>query len=157
MNINKFTQKSIQAVQDCEKIAYDFGHQELLQEHLLYALMKDSEGLLPKLFAKMEMVPEVFTAQVEGLLSKRPKVVGSGAKVYVGNDLNKVLIYAEDEAKAMGDAYVSVEHLFLSMLKNASKEVKSGRVGTMDTYPLSNAQMSVSSVLSLQIKFPVSQ
>ena len=124
MNINKFTQKSIQAVQDCEKIAYDFGHQELLQEHLLYALMKDSEGLLPKLFAKMEMVPEVFTAQVEGLLSKRPKVAGSGAKVYVGNDLNKVLIYAEDEAKAMGDAYVSVEHLFLSLLKQPAKEVK---------------------------------
>ncbi len=124
MNINKFTQKSIQAVQDCEKIAYDFGHQELLQEHLLYALMKDSEGLLPKLFAKMEMVPEVFAAQVEGLLSKRPKVAGSGAKVYVGNDLNKVLIYAEDEAKAMGDAYVSVEHLFLSLLKQPAKEVK---------------------------------
>ncbi|MGN1084817.1 MAG: Clp protease N-terminal domain-containing protein, partial [Lachnospiraceae bacterium] len=123
MNINKFTQKSIQAVQDCEKIAYDYGHQELAQEHLLYALMKDSEGLLPKLLTKMDMVPEVFTAQVEGLLAKRPKVSG-GAQVYVGNDLNKVLIYAEDEAKAMGDAYVSVEHLFLSLLKQPSKEVK---------------------------------
>ena len=123
MNINKFTQKSMQAVQDCERVAYDFGHQELAQEHLLYALMKDGDGLIPKLLTKMEMVPEVFTAQVEGLLRKRVKVSGA-AQVYVGNDLNKVLIYAEDEAKAMGDAYVSVEHLFLSLLKNPSKEVK---------------------------------
>ena len=123
MNINKFTQKSVQAVQDCEKLAYDFGHQELAQEHLLYALMTDGEGLIPKLMTKMEIAPEVFTAQVEGLLKKRVKVSGA-AQVYVGNDLNKVLIYAEDEAKAMGDAYVSVEHLFLSLLKNASKEVK---------------------------------
>jgi len=123
MNINKFTQKSVQAVQDCEKRAYDFGHQELAQEHLLYALMTDGEGLIPKLMTKMEIAPEVFTAQVEGLLKKRVKVSGA-AQVYVGNDLNKVLIYAEDEAKAMGDAYVSVEHLFLSLLKNASKEVK---------------------------------
>ena len=123
MNINKFTQKSMQAVQDCEKIAYDYGHQELAEEHLLYALMKDDEGLIPKLLTKMEMVPEVFTAQVEGLLNKRTKVSGA-AQVYVGNELNKVLIYAEDEAKAMGDAYVSVEHLFLSLLKYPSREIK---------------------------------
>lgn len=123
MNINKFTQKSMQAVQDCEKIAYDYGHQELAQEHLLYALMGDGEGLLPKMMTKMEIAPEVFQAQVEGLLKKRPKVSGS-VQVYVGNDLNKVLIYAEDEAKAMGDAYVSVEHLFLSMLKQPSRELK---------------------------------
>ncbi|MBR2409410.1 MAG: ATP-dependent chaperone ClpB [Lachnospiraceae bacterium] len=123
MNINKFTQKSIQAVQDCEKLAYEFGHQELSQEHLLFALVKDGDGLIPRLLTKMEMVPEVFSAQVEGLLKKRVKVSGA-VQVYVGNDLNKVLIYAEDEAKAMGDAYVSVEHLFLSLLKNASKEVK---------------------------------
>ena len=123
MNINKFTQKSMQAVQDLEKLAYEFGHQELAQEHLLYALMKDGEGLIPKLLTKMEIAPEVFAAQVEGLLAKRVKVSG-GAQVYVGNDLNKVLIYAEDEAKAMGDAYVSVEHLFLSVLKQPSREVK---------------------------------
>ncbi len=123
MNINKFTQKSVQAVQDLEKLAYEFGHQELAQEHLLYALLQDGEGLIPKLLTKMEIAPEVFTAQVEGLLKKRVKVSGA-AQVYVGNDLNKVLIYAEDEAKAMGDAYVSVEHLFLSMLKNASKEMQ---------------------------------
>ena len=123
MNINKFTQKSMQAVQDLEKLAYEFGHQELAQEHLLYALLKDGEGLIPKLLTKMEIAPEVFAAQVEGLLAKRVKVSG-GAQVYVGNDLNKVLIYAEDEAKAMGDAYVSVEHLFLSVLKQPSREVK---------------------------------
>ena len=123
MNINKFTQKSVQAVQACEKLAYEFGHQELAQEHLLYALLQDGEGLIPKLLTKMEIAPEVFTAQVEGLLKKRVKVSGA-AQVYVGNDLNKVLIYAEDEAKAMGDAYVSVEHLLLSMLKNASKEMQ---------------------------------
>ncbi len=123
MNINKFTQKSVQAVQDCEKLAYEYGHQELAQEHLLYSLLKDTEGIIPKLFVKMDVEPEVFTAQVEGLLSKRAKVSGA-AQVYVGNDLNKVLIYAEDEAKAMGDSYVSVEHLFLAMVRYPSREVK---------------------------------
>ena len=123
MNVNKFTQKSMQAVQDCEKLAYEYGHQELAQEHLLFSLMKDTEGIIPKLFVKMEMEPEVFLAQVEGLLAKRVKVSGA-AQVYVGNDLNKVLIYAEDEAKAMGDSYVSVEHLLLAMLKYPSGEIK---------------------------------
>ena len=123
MNINKFTQKSVQAVQNCEKLAYEYGHQELSQEHLLYGLVQDGEGLIPKLLTKMEIVPEVLAAQVEGLLKKRVKVSGA-AQVYVGNDLNKVLIYAEDEAKAMGDAYVSVEHLFLSLLKYPAKEVQ---------------------------------
>ena len=118
MNINKFTQKSIQAVQDCEKIAYDYGHQELAQEHLLYSLLTIEDSLISKLVEKMEIQPEVFTAQVTGLLKKRPKV--SGGQVYVGNDLNKVLIYAEDEAKQMGDEYVSVEHIFLSMIKKHS-------------------------------------
>lgn len=122
MNIQKFTQKSIQAVQDCEKVAYDYGHQELAQEHLLYSLLTIEDSLIKKLVEKMEIQPEVFLAQVEGLLSKRPKV--SGGQVYVGNDLNKVLIYAEDEAKRMGDEYVSVEHLFLSMLKQPSREIK---------------------------------
>ena len=122
MNIQKFTQKSIQAVQDCEKVAYDYGHQELAQEHLLYSLLTIEDSLIKKLIEKMEIQPEVFLAQVEGLLSKRPKV--SGGQVYVGNDLNKVLIYAEDEAKRMGDEYVSVEHLFLSMLKQPSREMK---------------------------------
>jgi len=122
MNISKFTQKSMQAVQDCEKLAYDYGHQELVPEHLLYSLLTMEDSLISKLFEKMEIKPEVFTAQLSGLLNKRPKV--SGGQVYVGNDLNKVLIYAEDEAKQMGDAYVSVEHLFLSLLKHAGRELK---------------------------------
>ncbi|MFW5669546.1 MAG: ATP-dependent chaperone ClpB [Acetivibrio ethanolgignens] len=122
MNINKFTQKSLQAVNDCEKIAYDYGHQELCQEHLLYSLMTIDESLIRKLIEKMDIDPDVFLAQVEGALAKRPKV--SGGQIYVGNDLNKVLIYAEDEAKRMGDEYVSVEHLFLSMLKQPSRELK---------------------------------
>ncbi|MBE5950793.1 MAG: ATP-dependent chaperone ClpB [Lachnospiraceae bacterium] len=122
MNISKFTQKSMQAVQDCEKLAYDYGHQELVPEHLLYSLLTMEDSLISKLFEKMEIKPEVFSAQLSGLLNKRPKV--SGGQVYVGNDLNKVLIYAEDEAKQMGDAYVSVEHLFLSLLKHAGRELK---------------------------------
>ncbi len=122
MNISKFTQKSLQAVQDCEKLAYDYGHQELVPEHLLYSLLTAEDSLIAKLFEKMEISPEVVTAQLSGLLSKRPKV--SGGQVYIGNDLNKVLIYAEDEAKQMGDSYVSVEHLFLSILKYAGKELK---------------------------------
>jgi len=122
MNINKFTQKSLQAVQDCEKMAYDYGHQELVPEHLLYSLLTTEDSLIAKLFEKMEILPEVFLAQLNGLLNKRPKV--SGGQVYVGNDLNKVLIYAEDEAKHMGDSYVSVEHLFLSLLKNSGRELK---------------------------------
>lgn len=121
MNINKFTQKSMQAVQDCEKIAYDYGHQQIDQEHFLYSLFSDSEGLIPKLFMKMEIDPAVFKAQLEGLLKKRPKV--SGGQVYISNDLNKVLIYAENEASQMGDEYVSVEHLFLSTLKYPNREI----------------------------------
>jgi len=109
-------------VQDCEKMAYDYGHQELVPEHLLYSLLTTEDSLIAKLFEKMEISPEVFLAQLNGLLNKRPKV--SGGQVYVGNDLNKVLIYAEDEAKHMGDSYVSVEHLFLSLLKNSGRELK---------------------------------
>ena len=122
MNVNKFTQKSMQVVQDCEKIALDYGHQEIDQEHLLYSLITVEDSLIQKLLKKMDITMEVFTAQVEGLLNKRPKV--SGGQVYISNDLNKVLIYAENEAKSMGDEYVSVEHLFLSMLKQPNREVK---------------------------------
>lgn len=122
MNINRFTQKSMEAVNNCEKIAYDYGHQELAQEHLLYSLLTIEDSLIYKLVQKMEIDPDVFLAQIQGLLNKRPKV--SGGQVYVGNDLNKVLIYAENEAKQMGDEYVSVEHLFLSMLKQPSREVR---------------------------------
>ncbi len=121
MNISKFTQKSVQAMESCEKTAYEFGHQQLEQEHLLYALLTDNEGLMPRLLEKMEINNKVFLAQIEGSLNKKPKV--SGGQVYVGEALNKVLIYAEDEAKQMGDEYVSVEHLFLSMLKYPSREM----------------------------------
>lgn len=121
MNISKFTQKSVKAVQDCEKLAYEYGHQQIDEEHFLYCLLKDKEGLLPKLFQKMDINTEVFLAQLQGLLNKRPKV--SGGEVYISNDLNKVLIYAENEASAMGDQYVSVEHLFLSLLKYPNKEI----------------------------------
>ncbi len=111
----------MEAVNNCEKLAYDYGHQELLPEHLLYSLMTIEDSLTARLIEKMEISPEVFTAQVEGLLNKRPKV--SGGNVYMGDKLNKVLIYAEDEAKAMGDSYVSVEHLFLSILKHPTAEL----------------------------------
>lgn len=112
----------MEAINGCEKIAYDFGHQELTQEHLLYSLLTIEESLIEKLIEKMEVQPTVFLAQVEGELKKRPKV--SGGQIFVGNNLNKVLIYGEDEAKKMGDQYVSVEHLFLSLLTHASKELK---------------------------------
>ena len=122
MKVNKFTQKSIEATNQCEKIAYEYGHQELVQEHLLYSLLTIEDSLIKKMIEKMEIQPEVFIAQVEGLLKKRPKV--SGGQIYVGEGLNKVLVCAEDEAKAMGDEYVSVEHLFLCMMKYADKEIK---------------------------------
>jgi ATP-dependent Clp protease ATP-binding subunit ClpB len=122
MNINKFTQNSLQAVEDCEKLTYEYGHQEITVEHLLYSLLNLEDSLIKKLLEKMDVNTEVFAAQVKGLLNKRPKV--SGGQVYISNDLNKILIYAENEAKQMGDSYVSVEHLFLSMLKQPGKEVK---------------------------------
>lgn len=122
MNINKFTQKSIQAINACEKLGYEYGHQELDQEHLLYALLTEEDSLLKKLVEKMEILPDEFIRAVEGLLAKRPKV--SGGQLYMSQSLNKALLEAEDEAKAMGDEYVSVEHLFLSLQKNANKECK---------------------------------
>jgi ATP-dependent Clp protease ATP-binding subunit ClpB len=123
MNINKFTQKSIEAVKQCEKLAYDYGHQEIDQEHFLYSLLTIEDSLIKKLLAKMDINVDVFEAQVRGLLEKRPKVSGN-IQIYISNDLNKVLIYAENEAKQMGDEYVSVEHLFLSLLKQPSKAMK---------------------------------
>ena len=122
MNISKFTQKSMEIVNNLEKTAYDFGNQELAQEHLLYNMLTVDDSLIVSLLKKMDIDPVVFQVQVEGLINKRPKV--EGGQIYVGNDLNKVLIYAENEAKAMGDEYISVEHLFLSMLRKASPEIK---------------------------------
>ena len=122
MNINKFTQKSLQAVNDLEKIAYQFGNQEVEQEHLLYALLNQEDSLIKKLIEKMEIQPQYFSNSVESAIEKRTKV--SGGKPYIGNDLNQVLITAEDEAKNMGDEYVSVEHLFLAMIHHPSRTVK---------------------------------
>lgn len=122
MNLEYFTQKSREIVLGLEKTAYDFGNQEIAQEHLLYDMMTIEDSLLAKLIQKMEIAPEVFQTQVERLIEKRPKV--EGGQVYFGNDLNKVLVYAEEEAKGMGDEYVSAEHLFLSLLKYPSREVK---------------------------------
>ena len=122
MNINKFTQNSLQAVQSMEKVAYEYGNQEIEQEHLLYALLTQEDSLILKLLEKMNIQKELFLGRVEEALSKRPKV--QGGQVYIGQDLNKVLIHAEDEAKQMGDEYVSVEHLFLALMKYANKETK---------------------------------
>ncbi len=122
MNINKFTQKSIQAVNDLEKTAYEYGNQELEQEHLLMSLLRQEDSLILKLISKMEIQPEHFVNRVGQALNKRVKV--SGGQPYVGQYLNKVLISAEDEAKQMGDEYVSVEHLFLALLGNPSPSIK---------------------------------
>ena len=122
MNINKFTQKSIEAVNGCEKIANDYGNQEIDQEHFLYSLLTIEDSLIAKLLTKMDINLDVFLAQVEGAIKKRPQV--SGGQIYISNDLNKVLINAEDEAKQMGDEYVSVEHLFLSLIKHPNKVIK---------------------------------
>ncbi|MBQ8519456.1 MAG: ATP-dependent chaperone ClpB [Agathobacter sp.] len=123
MNIQKFTQKSIEAINACEKLAYEYGNQEIEQEHLLVALLTQEDGLIGKLIEKMEINREHFTENALRKLNARVKVQGAG-QVYIGKDLNNVLIHAEDEAKHMGDEYVSVEHLFLSLLKYPNKAMK---------------------------------
>ena len=122
MNLTKFTQKSVQAVELCERLAYEYGNQEIEQEHLLYSLLTIDDSLILKLIEKMEIQKEYFVNRVEQGLQKRVKV--QGGQVYIGQDLNKALITAEDEAKQLGDEYVSVEHLFLAMIKNPNKEIK---------------------------------
>ena len=122
MNISKFTQKSVQAVQDLEKVAYEYGNQEIEEEHLLYALLTQEDSLILKLIEKMEIQKEYFIDTVKKALDAKVKV--SGGELRFGQYLNKALVSAEDEAKAMGDEYVSVEHLFLSMLKNPSPNMK---------------------------------
>ncbi|MDY3795243.1 MAG: ATP-dependent chaperone ClpB [Agathobacter sp.] len=123
MNIQKFTQKSIEAINNCEKLAYDYGNQELEQEHLLVALLQQEDGLIPKLIEKMEIDLNHFTQNAISKLAARTKVSGD-SQLFVGKDLNNVLIHAEDEAKAMGDEYVSVEHLFLCLLKYPNRAMK---------------------------------
>ena len=122
MNISKFTQKSIQAVQDLEKIAYEYGNQEIEQEHLLYALLTQEDSLILKLIEKMEINKDYFLNTVKTALDAKVKV--SGGDLRFGQYLNKALVNAEDEARAMGDEYVSVEHLFLSLLKQPSPGMK---------------------------------
>ena len=121
MNIQKFTQKSIEAINNCEKLAYEYGNQEIDQEHLLYSLLTIDDSLILKLIEKMGISPEYFTNRAEDAVAKRVKV--SGGNVYMSQDLNRVLLSAEDEAKAMGDEYVSVEHIFLSLLNSPNREV----------------------------------
>ncbi len=123
MNIQKFTQKSLEAVQNCEKLAYDHNNQEISQEHLLLSLLTQEDGLIPKLIEKMEIHLPYFTNDVKSMVENRPQIQGD-YQVFVGKELNNVLIHAEDEAKAMGDEYVSVEHLFLSILKYPSRTMK---------------------------------
>ena len=122
MNINKFTQKSLEAVNSCEKLAYQYGSPEIDQEHFLYSLLTIEDSLILKLIEKMEVNKEAFLSQVQQLVEKKPKV--SGGQTYISKSLNQVLVSAEDEAKAMGDEYVSVEHLFLSLMKYPNAEVK---------------------------------
>ena len=121
MNINKFTQKSLQAVEGCEKLAYEYGNQEIEQEHLLYSLLQIEDSLILKLIEKMDINTQYFLNQAEELIKKRTKV--QGGQVYIGQDLNKVLIHAEDEAKALTDEYVSVEHLFLAMIHQPNRAI----------------------------------
>ncbi len=123
MNIQKFTQKSVEAVNDAEKIAVDYGNQEIEEEHLLLALLQQEEGLIPKLIEKMDIDLEYFKNDAVAMVEKRPKVSGS-SQVYVGKDLNACLIHSEDEAKAMSDEYVSVEHIFLSMIHYPNRAIE---------------------------------
>ena len=122
MNINKFTQKSLEAVQRTEKLAYEYGNQQIDQEHLLYSLVTIDDSLILKLLTKMGVQENQFLNEVQAAIEKLPKV--SGGQVYFSQDANKVLVNAEDEAKSMGDEYVSVEHLFLSMMKQPNRAVK---------------------------------
>ncbi len=121
MNINKFTQKSIEAINQCEKIAYEFGNQEIDQEHLLFALINQEDGLINKMIEKMKIDTAIFKDEVKSLLEKKPKV--QGGELHISNDLNRVLITAEDETKQFKDDYVSVEHLFLALIKYPNKVI----------------------------------
>lgn len=123
MNIQKFTQKSVEAINNCEKIAYDYGNQEIDQEHFLYSLMTIDDSLIASLIEKMNIDKDVFLKNIEQLLNQKNKVSGD-VKLYISNDLNKVLINAEEEAKRMGDSYVSVEHLMLALIASPNKAIK---------------------------------
>lgn len=123
MNIQKFTQKSIEAINECERLAYEYGNQQIDEEHLLYALLTQEDGIIPKLIEKMEINLAHFTNNAKSKLEGYTKVSGGG-QLYMSQDLNKALISAEDEAKMMGDEYVSVEHIFLAMIKHPNRTMK---------------------------------
>ena len=123
MDVNKFTQKSLQAVQNCQKIAYEYGNQEIDQEHLLYSLLTMDDSLILKLINKMNINTQGFVNQAEKLVAKRVKVSGQ-VQVYMSDALNRALIQAETEAKQMDDEYISVEHLFLALLAVPNRELK---------------------------------
>ena len=122
MNIQKFTQKSVEAINNCEKLAYEYGNQQIEQEHLLYSLLTIEDSLIARLAEKMGIDPKEFTNRAKALVAGLPKVSGGG-QVYVGSELNRVLLGAETEAKTLGDEYVSVEHLFLALIRNADSNV----------------------------------
>ena len=122
MKLNKFTQKSMEAINQLEKLAYEYGNQEIDQEHFIFALVNQPDGLIAKMVEKMEINLEHFKKRIVEFIEKKPKV--QGGELHISNDLNKVLVTAEDEAKAMGDEYVSVEHLFLTLIKNPNRAMK---------------------------------
>ncbi len=122
MDLKKYTQKSLEAVQSLEKIAMDYGNQQIVEEHLMYALLKQDDSLILKMIEKMQIQKEHFLDRVEQMMDQLPKV--SGGQVYIDQYLNRALLNAEDEARQMGDDYVSVEHLFLSMLDYPSPSMK---------------------------------
>lgn len=123
MNIQKFTQKSVEAINECERLAYEYGNQQIDEEHLMYALLTQEDGIIPKLIEKMEINLAHFTNNAKSRLEGYTKVSGGG-QLYMSQDLNKALISAEDEAKMMGDEYVSVEHIFLAMIKHPNRTMK---------------------------------
>ena len=123
MDFNKYTQKSMQAVQDSQKLAYEYGNQKIEQAHLLLALLQQDESLVDRLLARMNINHEGVKVQAQKLVEKQVKVSGGG-QVYVGDGLSRTLMRAEDEAKQMGDEYVSVEHLFLALLETADNDVR---------------------------------
>ncbi len=123
MNIQKFTQKSVEAINRCEKLAYEYGNQQIEQEHLLFALLTIEDSLILKLAEKMGVDGAAFSEEARAAIARLPKVQGSSSQIYVSGELNRVLLAAEDEAKALGDEYVSVEHLFLALIRNADSSV----------------------------------
>ncbi|MBQ1924312.1 MAG: type VI secretion system ATPase TssH, partial [Lachnospiraceae bacterium] len=124
MNIQKFTQKSIEAINNCQQLAYEYGNQQMDQEHLLYSLLTIDDSLILKLIEKMGIDGKGFTLVAQDALNALPKVSGSNAQLYFSSDLNKALLDSEKQAKTLGDEYVSVEHIFLSLLQYPNRVLK---------------------------------